>query len=59
MYVIIQRKIPTKLEDSGSFTIPCTIGEVKISYMHCDFGVNINLMSLALVNTLNLGDPNQ
>jgi hypothetical protein len=35
---ILQRKLPPKLKDPGSFTIPCSIGEVKVGRALCDFG---------------------
>ena len=41
---IIQRKLPEKLKDSGSFTIPCIIGKHTFSKALCDLGASINLM---------------
>ncbi|XP_050900450.1 uncharacterized protein LOC127107199 [Lathyrus oleraceus] len=54
---IIQRKLSPNLKDPGRFTIPCTIREVKIPHTLYDLGANINLMSLALVKKLKLGEP--
>jgi hypothetical protein len=41
---IIQRKLPQKLWDPRSFTIPCVIGNVKVDRALCDLGATINLM---------------
>ena len=53
---IISRKIPTKLKDPGSFTIPCIVGTNKFSRYLCDLGASINLMPLSIFNKLGLGD---
>ncbi|XP_055961022.1 uncharacterized protein LOC130015266 [Mercurialis annua] len=48
-------KLPTKLDDLGSFTIPCTIGDLQTINCLCDLGASINLMPLSLFRQL-LGD---
>ena len=53
---IIQRKLPKKLKDPGSFTIPCIIGEHTFSKALCDLGASINLMPFLVPKKLNLGD---
>ncbi|KAL0413406.1 UNVERIFIED_CONTAM: hypothetical protein Sradi_1542300 [Sesamum radiatum] len=35
---ILQNKLPPKLKDPGSFSIPCTIGEIKFEKALCDLG---------------------
>ena len=45
---ILQRKLPQKLKDPGSFTIPCTIGNSIFEKALCDLGASINLMSLSI-----------
>ncbi|XP_014491985.1 uncharacterized protein LOC106754484 [Vigna radiata var. radiata] len=45
---IIQRKLPPKLQDPGSFTIPCTIGELEVGKALIDLGASINLMPLSM-----------
>lgn len=45
---ILQRKLPKKLNDPSSFTIPCTIGESTIDKALCDLGNSINLMPLII-----------
>ncbi|XP_050217767.1 uncharacterized protein LOC126668621 [Mercurialis annua] len=41
---IILSSLPTKLKDPGSFTIPCTIGNMQSVNCLCDLGASINLM---------------
>ena len=41
---IIYRKLPPKLKDPRSFTIPCTIGDLRIDNVLCDLRASINLM---------------
>ena len=53
---IISRKIPTKLKDPGSFTIPCIIGINEFPRCLCDLGTSINLMPLSIFRKLGLGD---
>ena len=43
---ILQRKLPPKLKDPGSFTIPCTTGKSYFDRALCDLGASINLMPL-------------
>ena len=54
---IIQHKLLTKLTDPGRFTIPCSIGSLKIGQALCDLWANINLMSLSMMKKLNCGEP--
>jgi len=51
---IIQRKLPQKLKDPGSFTIPCTIGNLQIGKSLCDLGASINLMPLSIMKRLGI-----
>ena len=53
---IIQRSLPTKMKDPGSFTIPCSIGKYEFKKALCDSGANINLMPLSVVHRLSLGE---
>ena len=46
-----------KKEDSGAFTIPCTIGLLYFVKALCDLGASINLMSLSIYKKLGLDDP--
>ena len=54
--VILQRKLPQKLKDPGSFTIPCTIGNSIFEKALCDMGSSINLMLLSIFKRLGLGE---
>ncbi|PIN20749.1 DNA-directed DNA polymerase [Handroanthus impetiginosus] len=51
---IIQNKLPSKLKDSGSFTIPCTIDTHFLGRALYDFGASINLMPYSIYRTLGL-----
>ena len=53
---ILQRKLPQKLKDPGSFTIPYKIGNSIFKRALCDLGANINLMSLSIFKRLGLGE---
>ena len=46
---IIQQKLPAKMKDLGSFTIPCSIGKYEFKKSLCDSGASINLMPLSVV----------
>ena len=53
---ILQRKLPQKLKDPGSFTIPCIIGNSIFEKALCDLGASINLMPLSIFRRLGLGE---
>ena len=53
---IIQQKLPAKMKDPGSFTIPCSIGKYEFKKALCDSGASINLMPLLVVQRLSLGE---
>ena len=38
--VILQRKLPQKVKDLGSFTIPCAIGDSTFEKALCDMGAS-------------------
>ena len=44
---MLQSKMPQKLKDPGSFTIPCSIGTKYSGKKLCDLGASINLMPLS------------
>ncbi|XP_049414656.1 uncharacterized protein LOC125877395 [Solanum stenotomum] len=46
-----------KKEDSGAFTIPCTIRSIEFVKTLCDLGASINLMLLAIYKQLGLEVP--
>ena len=51
---ILQKKLPPKLKDPGSFSIPCTIGKSYFDRALCDLGASINLMPLSVFRKLGL-----
>ena len=53
---ILQQKLPQKLKDPDSFTIPCTIGNSIFEKALCDLGASINLMPLSIFKLLGLGE---
>ena len=53
---IIQQKLPAKMKDPGSFTIPCSIGKYEFKKALCYSGASINLMPLSVVQRLSLGE---
>ncbi|GLU07084.1 hypothetical protein SLE2022_240580 [Rubroshorea leprosula] len=53
---ILQNKLPPKLKDPGSFTIPCTIGNCHFDKVLCDLGASINLMPFSIFRKLGLGE---
>ncbi|XP_015965789.1 uncharacterized protein LOC107489556 [Arachis duranensis] len=56
--VVIQKGLPSKLKDPGSFFIPCTIGNIPIDKALCDSGTSINFMPLSIMKKLSLEEVN-
>ncbi|XP_019248644.1 PREDICTED: uncharacterized protein LOC109227906 [Nicotiana attenuata] len=53
---ILQNKLPQKLGNLCSFTIPCTLGGVYFEKALGDFGASINLMPFSIFRKLDLGE---
>ena len=53
---IIQNKLPPKLKDLGSFTIPCIVGDLSVDKALADFGASINLMPYTFFKKLGLAE---
>ncbi|XP_073137537.1 uncharacterized protein [Henckelia pumila] len=53
---ILQKKLLQKLKDLGSFTVPCIIGDATVNRTLYDLGASINLMSLSIFRSLELGE---
>ena len=53
---VIQRSLPEKMKDPGSFTIPFSIGKYEFKKALCDSRASINLMPLSVVQRLSLGE---
>ncbi|XP_074297301.1 uncharacterized protein LOC141628008 [Silene latifolia] len=49
---ILLNKFPPKLEDPGSFSIPCAIGTICFERALCDLGSSISLMPLKIFKNL-------
>ncbi|XP_073154071.1 uncharacterized protein [Henckelia pumila] len=52
---VLLNKLPPKLQDPGSFSIPCAIGSMSFDKALCDLSVSINLMSYSLAKKLGIG----
>ncbi|KAL0320288.1 UNVERIFIED_CONTAM: hypothetical protein Sradi_5290300 [Sesamum radiatum] len=52
---ILQRKLPPKCKDPGMFSVPRKIGNIRIEKAMCDLGASINVMPLAIYESLNVG----
>ncbi|GJR21471.1 DNA-directed DNA polymerase [Tanacetum coccineum] len=51
---IIQRSLPQKERDPGSFTLPCLIGPLAVKNALADLGASINLMPHSLFRRLGI-----
>ncbi|KAK1417158.1 hypothetical protein QVD17_26281 [Tagetes erecta] len=52
----VQNKLPQKMTDPGSFTIPCFIGSLSVTNALADLGASINLMPYSVYAKLDLGE---
>ncbi|CAN6677849.1 unnamed protein product [Malus baccata var. baccata] len=53
---ILQRKLPPKCKDPGSFTIPSVIGNTRFKSAMLDLGASINVMPYSIYVSMNLGE---
>ncbi|XP_012461514.1 uncharacterized protein LOC105781527 [Gossypium raimondii] len=53
--VVLKNKLPSKMKDLGSFTIPCSIGNYYLGKALCYLGASINLMPLSTLRKLGIG----
>ncbi|XP_024200637.1 uncharacterized protein LOC112203980 [Rosa chinensis] len=51
---VLQRRLPPKLSDPRSFTIPCIVGSRSFDRALLDLGASINLMPYDVYKTLSL-----
>ncbi|KAI5328143.1 hypothetical protein L3X38_027539 [Prunus dulcis] len=51
---VLQRKLPPKLEDPGSFNIPINIGDKTVGSAMLDLGASINVMPYSVYQALGL-----
>ena len=54
--VVIQKKLPPKLKDPGSFSIPCVIGNETIEKTMFDLGASDFLLPLYLFKRFSIGE---
>ncbi|CAM8886891.1 unnamed protein product [Rhodiola kirilowii] len=52
---VIQRKVPPKCGDPGTYTIPCTIGNIRIENCMIDLGASINVLPFSIYSCLKIG----
>ena len=52
---VIQKTLPEKIQDPGSFTIPYKIGDADMGKILCDSRASINLMPFSVAQRLSLG----
>ncbi|XP_026435994.1 uncharacterized protein LOC113333804 [Papaver somniferum] len=52
---LILKKLPPKLKDPGSFTIPCIIGKTRFTRALLNLGASVNVMPSSIYDSLNLG----
>jgi len=52
----VQNKLPAKLKDLDSFSIPCLIANVCIDCVLCDLGSSVSLIPLSICEKLDLGE---
>ncbi|XP_052479571.1 uncharacterized protein LOC128034769 [Gossypium raimondii] len=53
---VLTNKLPPKMKEAGSFTIPCSIGNHYLGKALCDLGASINLMPLSTFRKLGIGN---
>src|SRR3954464_12180651 len=53
---LLKNKLPPKLKDPGSFSIPCTIGSLRFQNALCDLGASVNILPYSLVKRLGIGE---
>ncbi|KAL4332766.1 hypothetical protein GQ457_07G014150 [Hibiscus cannabinus] len=52
---MLHNRLPPKLKDPGSFTIPCAIGNHYVGKALCDLGASINIMPKSVFERLGIG----
>ncbi|CAM8940836.1 unnamed protein product [Rhodiola kirilowii] len=52
---VMQRKVPPKCGDPGTYTIPCKIGNIRIENCILDLGASINVLPFSLYSCLRIG----
>ena len=53
---VLQRIMPSKCKDHGSFTIPCVIGNTRFEHAMLDLGASVNVMPYSIYASMNQGE---
>jgi len=53
---VFQKKLPSKYQGPGVFSIPCKIGNLCFDKAMLDLGASINIISRSVYDKLNLGE---
>jgi glutaredoxin-related protein len=53
---IVMNRLPPKLQDPDSFTIPCAIDSTKFDHALCDFGASVSLMKKYVFDRIGVGE---
>ncbi|XP_038904429.1 uncharacterized protein LOC120090793 [Benincasa hispida] len=53
---LVSNSLLKKQKDTGSFTVPCSIGGLDVGHALCDLEANINLMPLSIFKKLGIGE---
>ncbi|CAM8889794.1 unnamed protein product [Rhodiola kirilowii] len=53
---IVQSRMPKKMQDHGSFSIPISLGKIEIDRALCDLGASISLIPYSLFEKIDRGE---
>ncbi|CAM8999252.1 unnamed protein product [Rhodiola kirilowii] len=53
---IVQSRMPKKMQDHGSFSIPISLGKIEIDRALCDLGASISLIPYSLFEKIDVGE---
>ncbi|CAM8962941.1 unnamed protein product [Rhodiola kirilowii] len=53
---IVQSRMPRKMQDQGSFSIPISLGKIEIERALCDLGASISLIPYSLYEKIDMGE---
>ncbi|CAM8950779.1 unnamed protein product [Rhodiola kirilowii] len=53
---IVQSRMPKKMQDHGSFSIPISLGKIEIDRALCDLGASISLIPYSLFEQIDVGE---
>ncbi|CAM8987836.1 unnamed protein product [Rhodiola kirilowii] len=53
---IVQSRMPRKMQDQGSFSIPISLGKIEIDRALCDLGASISLIPYSVYEKIDMGE---